>query len=272
MKNDSPDHCSRWIPLAHAATGFAIAGVMIWLFHEHRWIAWLAAIPIVYGFSNLRSVLFDSQNTLNSKLNGTHKPKQTKHVESVEERDIRLQNEWNSLLISMRNDLATLPLKNAALPLRDALVEYTSKHFTWFSSYDSLVASFTEYWRSDKRISAFHVELQKNEEAKKLQHKAAGVHFNYGPPTNFIVITNSFDLTTGILFDADKVQLIQTIAKINEAIRHTDSDSSFSYYFPLVDSSQWLRAVDIAGVTLYFTFTHSAIFNRRAVVLLCCSD
>jgi len=68
--SEPADHCSRLIPFAHAVTGFLICALIIWIFHPYTWAYYVSAIPLIYGLSNLRNAIFDSQEALNNKLSG----------------------------------------------------------------------------------------------------------------------------------------------------------------------------------------------------------
>jgi hypothetical protein len=62
-------HCSRFIPFAHALSGFLIAGILLWwLGVDRRWVCYLAALPTLYGLWSLKSALFDAQATLDRNL------------------------------------------------------------------------------------------------------------------------------------------------------------------------------------------------------------
>ena len=67
-------HCSRLVPFAHAVTGFVVAAILLWwLGADRRWVCYLAALPTLYGLWNLKSALFDSQETLDRNLRGDGK-------------------------------------------------------------------------------------------------------------------------------------------------------------------------------------------------------
>ena len=70
MNNDDLNHCPRSIPFAHFVTKFFIAALIIFAFHPHIWACFLAAIPLYLGLWNLKSAIFDSQQTLDDKLSG----------------------------------------------------------------------------------------------------------------------------------------------------------------------------------------------------------
>ena len=68
--DDDLNHCPRSVPFAHAVVNFFVVALIIYAFYPHAWAYFLFIIPLLLGLWNLKSAIFDSQETLDDKLSG----------------------------------------------------------------------------------------------------------------------------------------------------------------------------------------------------------